>query len=645
MDTTPSQLPTDHPLLMLLEHHDRVLLLGAPGSGKTTLARAVAAHLAEQGRACRCLAADPGLPGFGPPGAVCLGVWRDGDWQLESIAALATLDSARFRLPLVEAVARLAERVDSGPLLIDAPGVIRGTPGAELLPALARAAHAEALALLSASEGEGPLAAERAALGLAEITLAPAPEARHPGKRVRLERRSAIWEAWLAEAAEYRLDLAPLAVTGAPPPRHAPEAWRGRQVGLLDARGDTLALGEVVALEGEYLRLRSRAPAKPPATLVIRDARRRPDERLGTAPPHRPPAASHRTLPEADVPFIVSDAPRPRVDLGTATATLVNGVFGDPLLHLRLKHQRRSLLFDLGDPGRLSARLAHQVSDLFISHAHFDHIGGFLWLLRSRIGDFAPCRVYGPPGLASHLDGMMRGVLWDRVGDKAPRFEVGELHGDRLARWQLTAGGPEPLPLPSRPVADGVLHAELGFRIRAATLDHGTPVLAFAYEPDTQVRVRKERLAARGWPPGPWLGALKRAVLAGEETTRITLPSGERRSAASLAGELLLREPGQRLVYATDLGDTAENRRRLVALARGARALFCEAPFREREADQARRTGHLTARACGEIAAAAGVDQLVPFHFSRRHVSESRHLYAEITPHFPYLVPTSDAAG
>ncbi|WP_163560716.1 MBL fold metallo-hydrolase, partial [Halomonas sp. NO4] len=503
-------------------------------------------------------------------------------------------------------------------------------------PALARAAAIDALAMLAPPDTAGPLAAERAALGLEELRLAPAPEARHPGKQARRERRSAAWERWLETAETHSLDLAPLAVTGTPPPRQAAEAWRGRQVGLLDARGDTLALGEVVALEENRLHLHSTPPTTPPAALVIRDARRRSDGQLGTAPPHRSaPARRQTTSAVDDRPFVAHDDERPQVDLGTATATLINGAFGDPLLHLRLKHQSRSLLFDLGDPGRLSARLAHQVSDIFISHAHFDHIGGFLWLLRSRIGVYTPCRIHGPPGLAGHLAGLMRGVLWDRVGDKAPHFEVSELHGEQRLRWRLTAGGPAPEPLPPRPVRDGVIHAEPGFRIRATTLDHGTPVLAFAYEPETQLRVRKDRLDARGWPPGPWLGALKQAVQAGQDETRITLPDGERRAVATLAAELLLREPGQHLVYATDLGDTADNRARLVALARGARALFCEAPFLTREAEQARRTGHLTARVCGEIAAAAGVTQLIPFHFSRRHVHEAAAIHAEIAPYFP----------
>jgi hypothetical protein len=44
----------------------------------------------------------------------------------------------------------------------------------------------------------------------------------------------------------------------------------------------------------------------------------------------------------------------------------------------------------------------------------------------------------------------------------------------------------------------------------------------------------------------------------------------------------------------------------------------------------AARTGHLTSRACAEIAAAAGIRQLVPFHFSRRYQERLGEVYAEL---------------
>ena len=128
----------------------------------------------------------------------------------------------------------------------------------------------------------------------------------------------------------------------------------------------------------------------------------------------------------------VTSDPQVAVRAGPVVASLVNGVCGDPLLQLRLLHQARSLLFDLGDTGRMPLRSAHQVTDVFISHCHADHIGGFMWFLRSRIGHFPPCRLFGPPGLVRHITGMINGILWDRVEDRGPRFVVHEWHGERI---------------------------------------------------------------------------------------------------------------------------------------------------------------------------------------------------------------------
>jgi ribonuclease BN (tRNA processing enzyme) len=336
---------------------------------------------------------------------------------------------------------------------------------------------------------------------------------------------------------------------------------------------------------------------------------------------------------------------RGRINVGPFAAVLANGIFGDPLLHVRLKHRRRSFLLDLGEASALPARIAHRTADIFVSHTHIDHIAGFLWLLRARIGDFPPCRLYGPPELSANIAGLVAGVCWDRAGTRGPRFEVAELDAERLTRFAVSTETRVPQPISEETAAEGVILTEPGLRVRAATLDHGTPVLAFALEPERSLKVREDVLIRRALVPGPWLTALKSAIARGQRDLAIQLPNGETHDAGALASELLLIEPGEKLVYATDLADTPDNRGRLVELARGAHTLFCEATFLEADAAQAERTGHLTARACGEIAAAAGVGQLVPFHFSLRYRADPLQVYREVAAACPQTRVPRAAAG
>jgi ribonuclease BN (tRNA processing enzyme)/energy-coupling factor transporter ATP-binding protein EcfA2 len=635
-------LTADAPAIVkaVLAQDRRVLFFGAPGVGKSTLVSMMAAELAQQGRGCWCLGADPGSPLLGLPGAVSLGHWA-GEWQVTAASALCTLDAGRFRLPLTTAVHQLLQQPPEGTLLIDGPGVVRGVAGRELLEGLVGASQADVI-LVMTPEGESPpLIDELKGLiagGIALYQVIAAEGAVRPGKRARARRRTAQWERYLADAAHHELELDDLNLTGTPPPREAVHAWTGRQVALLAAQ-NTVALGEVERLHGNRLSLRIPATATSFDSLLLRDATRSADGLLETAESWTPERLDylppHDLLPSVEV----SGGPRLVGRVGPADVALINGVFGDPLLHVRLRHQRRSLLFDLGGGERLSARVAHQVSDVFITHAHLDHIGGFLWLLRSRIGEFPPCRLYGPPGLAAHVAGFLQWALWDRVAIQGPRFEVLEFDGVQRRSFRLQATRPQPELYEEREVVEGVIAKEPGYRIRAVLLDHGgTPVVAYALEPDRQLNVRKDRLQARGLEPGPWLNELKQQLLAGRDEAMIELPDGSADTVAELAADLLLITPGKHLVYATDLADTTENRRRLITLANNAHTFFCEASFMVAEVEHARRNGHLTTRACGEIAMAAGVARLVPFHFSRRYLDEPEPLYEEIQAVCPRVV-------
>lgn len=615
----------------LLHHDRRVLLVGQPGIGKSTLVSDLAHALGQAGRKCWCLGADPGSPLFGVPGAVCLGRWHGTGWEVTDMEALCTLDAGRFRLPVVSAVKHLARPALTGVVLVDSPGVVRGVAGAELLVSLVEAADIDMVLVLMREGRPIPLEQELLTLSAEVFVINAATKAKRPGKRVRSRKRTELWDAYLENAEERQLDLDNMHIIGTPPPIDVASTWEGRQIALLDSKR-TLAMGEVIRVEQHIVHVRLPSISTEALSLLTRDAARLEDGRLGTIA--RFTADKLDYIPPPDVvphePGSSKGGPRVIGRVGVLDVTLVNGVFNDPLLHLRLRHQRRSMLFDLGEGTRLPARVAHQVTDVFISHAHIDHIAGFLWLIRSRIGDFPVCRIYGPPGLASNIDGLMRGILWDRVKNDGPRFEVTELHGDRLQHFQVQAGQAVCKLIDEQSAGDGVLLKELSFTVHAITLDHGTPVLAFAFEPSQQLNIRKDRLAQRGLSPGPWLGKLKRHLQAQEDDELIHLPDGSIEAAKTLADDLVLVSPGKRLVYATDFADTVDNRRRLIDLAQGAHTFFCEATFIEDDSERAVRTSHLTTRACGEIAQEAQVGRLVPFHFSRRYEDNMQQIYEEI---------------
>lgn len=614
----------------------RAILLGDSGTGKTTLIACLMTELAARGQACYCINCDPGLPGCGLPGTLSLARLNNDSWTLLAVEPICSLDAARFRLPVLTAVKRLLAVLPPGTLFLDSPGLVRGIGGAELIPALAEVANVDVCLTLLPEGSPLPLANELRSLAIDIVRLEASPAAQRLARTQRGRQRSQLWADHLAQAQTLTLTPANMLLLGTPPPLACSPAWEGRQIALLQD-GHLQTMGEVVqASSAQFLLKVARTPAAC-NQLLVRDAVYR-DDRLHTAPKHnRPPPSMTPNLPGADEVRVelgaltsIADEPQVVVRVGHAVAALVNGVMGDPLLQLRMLHQSRSLLFDIGDTGRMPLRAAHQVTDLFISHAHADHIGGFMWLIRCRIGHFPPCRVYGPPGVARQVSGMVSGLLWDRVEDRGPCFEVNEWHGSHLKRWRITAGRHPMEPMIDQSVVDGVIHREPGFIVRATELDHGTPVLAYAYEPRSKLQVRREKLAVLGVTPGPWLQTFKQAYLNGRWEQKIALGDGRTRSVDDLAQTLLLEQDGEKLVYATDFKDSDSNIARLTKLAQGAHTLFCEASFILADRDQAERTQHLTTEACARIANLAQVRQLVAFHFSHRYESRRALVYQEL---------------
>lgn len=322
---------------------------------------------------------------------------------------------------------------------------------------------------------------------------------------------------------------------------------------------------------------------------------------------------------------------------------LVNGRYGDSAVYVEHLFERHALMLDLGDIARLPPRKINRIERIFISHTHIDHFIGFDHMLRLLVGRDTSVSLHGPAGLIDSVDRKLNAYTWNlaRHYETNLSFVVTEVDQAeaRTARFSLGSGF-APQPLGSRRLEGGVLLGEPALAVTTTTLDHHMPVLGYALQEPVHLNVWNTRLSALGLPAGPWLGELKQAVVAGE-------PDGRMLAIRERPGDPVLREmplgalrevvtvtPGQKIGYVTDVIDTPANRAAIVALVAGADILFIESAFAAGDGDLAYRRGHLTTRAAGEIARAAGVKRVEPFHFSSRYAGEEARMLAEVEAAF-----------
>ncbi|HBG04557.1 MAG: ribonuclease Z [Geobacteraceae bacterium GWC2_58_44] len=325
--------------------------------------------------------------------------------------------------------------------------------------------------------------------------------------------------------------------------------------------------------------------------------------------------------------------------------TLVNRPFDDPGLYLDFLFARRAILFDMGDLAPLPPRKLLRISDICISHTHIDHFIGFDRMLRIMLGRDKRVNLFGPPGMLRQVENRLASYSWNLIESYPTVFTltVTELYPDGTGlRAQFSSKRAFARELEEQvPARAGVILDEENLRIRTAFLEHSIPCLAYAFEEKRHVNFMKNRLAELGAPVGPWLSELKRSVLRGEPDATVIVASGANEGEAERSftlGELKQRVlqvvAGEKIAYVTDTAFTPGNRERIVDLVRGADYLFIEAVFLHADHERARDRAHLTARQAGEIAREAGVERVIPFHFSPRHLGAEEQLRRELAEAF-----------
>ncbi|HEX8494442.1 MAG TPA: ribonuclease Z [Pyrinomonadaceae bacterium] len=270
---------------------------------------------------------------------------------------------------------------------------------------------------------------------------------------------------------------------------------------------------------------------------------------------------------------------------------------------LRLPQRAEVWLFDCGEATQhqllRSAPKISQISRIFITHMHGDHVFGLMGLLATCGLAGHPTRidVYGPEGLEDYVRASVR---YTHTGFSYPL----EVHT----------------------IEPGMIYEDEELVVSCLPLKHRIPAFGFRVtEKDRPGRFDVERATALGIPAGPLYGRLKR----GEQ---VTLADGRTVNGAELCGPT---EEGRKIVYCTDT-IFSEN---AIELARDADLLIHEATYVEQDEALARRGQHSTARMAARVAAAARVRKLIITHFSQRYAPgndvEPDDLLAEARAVFP----------
>ena len=278
---------------------------------------------------------------------------------------------------------------------------------------------------------------------------------------------------------------------------------------------------------------------------------------------------------------------------------------------IALAREGETMLFDCGE-GTQRQMMRYGVTfafrEIFFTHFHSDHLLGVIGLVRTLglLNVFGGEErrdglvLYGPKGARRILQHAME------VGIERVKFplEIIELHpGDRLGRDD--------------------------YDIVTFETDHRADTIGYALvEHERLGRFDPDKARELGVPEGPLWGKIHKG-----ET--ITLDDGRRITPSELVGAA---RPGRTVVISGDTRPVAA----LEEAAKGADLLVHEATFSQEDRQRARETGHSTSLEAAEIAARAGVKQLVLTHISPRYSREAPELLAEARAVFPETVIARD---
>jgi ribonuclease Z len=255
-----------------------------------------------------------------------------------------------------------------------------------------------------------------------------------------------------------------------------------------------------------------------------------------------------------------------------------------------VRREGDAFLFDAGEATQrqmMRYGTGFDVSDVFVTHAHGDHVFGLPGLVQT--WDFNdrsdPLTIHVPRGVRQNVEELV--------------FAIGGDVGFPVRISEVSAG-------------ETVLDRE-EYEIRAFMTDHRTESVGYALvEDDRKGRFDREKAEELGVPVGPKFSQL-------HEGNAVELEDGTVVRPEQVVGQ---PRPGRKLVYT---GDTRPHDA-VVSAAGDADLLIHDATFADDAADRAAETGHSTAGEAADVATRAGAKALALTHISSRYAGDAREL-------------------
>ena len=272
-----------------------------------------------------------------------------------------------------------------------------------------------------------------------------------------------------------------------------------------------------------------------------------------------------------------------------------------------VKHDEYRFLIDCGEGTQrqiLQSGIGFRnLSNIFITHGHLDHI----------------------LGLAGLLSTFMRWETIDEINIYGGRWALDRIH-DLLYNVVLR-GGQAPMVLNLHELKPGLFFETKDFTVTAFPVYHrGSDSLGYKFEEHSHRPFLPDKADALGLPFGP----IRKDLVDGKT---IKLEDGRTIGPEDVLGPM---KAGVRFVYVGDAGRTDD----LVSACQDADALVIESTYLEEEADLAKQFSHLTAKMAAELALKANVRRLVLTHLSRRY--RDKDVQAEAQAIFPAVSVAHD---